>query len=52
MDPILRRSTRVDANLAEGLTPTTDYNLIDAEKISRDDITALYNTAYESSRTK
>ena len=25
---------------------------IDAEKISRDDITALYNTAYESSRTK
>ena len=52
VDPILRRSTRVDANLAEGLTPTTDYNLIDAEKISRDDITALYNTAYESSRTK
>ena len=36
--------------LAEGLTPTTEYNLVDADKISRDDITAQYNTAYEQSR--
>ncbi len=50
VDPILRRSTRVDAPLAEGLTPTTEFNLVDAEKISRDDITAKYNTAYEQSR--
>ena len=47
---ILRRSTRTDAPLAEGLTPTTEYNLVDADKISRDDITAQYNTAYEQSR--
>lgn len=50
VDPILRRSTRVDAPLAEGLTPTTEFNLVDAEKISRDDITAKYNAAYEQSR--
>ena len=50
VDPILRRSTRTDAPLAEGLTPTTEYNLVDADKISRDDITAQYNTAYEQSR--
>ena len=50
VDPILRRSTRVDAPLAEGLTPTTEYNLVDADKISRDDITDQYNAAYEQSR--
>ena len=50
VEPILRRSTRTDAPLAEGLTPTTEYNLVDADKISRDDITAQYNTAYEQSR--
>ena len=27
-----------------------EYNLVDADKISRDDITAQYNTAYEQSR--
>ena len=50
VDPILRRSTRVDAPLADGLTPTAEYNLVDADKISRDDITAQYNAAYEQSR--
>lgn len=50
VDPILRRSTRTDAPLAEGLTPTTSYKLVDAAKISRDDITEQYNAAYEQSR--
>ena len=50
VDPILRRSTRVDAPHAQGLTPTTEYNLVDADKISRDDITDQYNAAYEQSR--
>lgn len=50
VDPILRRSTVPTRPLAEGLTPTTEYNLVDADKISRDDITAQYNTAYEQSR--
>ena len=50
VDPILRRSTRVDAPLAEGLTPTTEFNLVDADKISRDEIVEQYNAAYEQSR--
>ncbi len=51
VDPIMRRSTRTDAPLAEGLTATTEYKLIEANLISRDDITEKYNEAYESSRT-
>lgn len=50
VDPIMHRSTRTDATLAEGLTPTTEFNLISAEKISRDEITEKYNAAYEQSR--
>lgn len=50
VNEVLRRSTRSDAPLAEGLKPATDYNLIQAELISRDDITAKFNEAYEASR--
>lgn len=52
VNDVLRRSTRKDASLAEGMKATTEYNLIDAERISRDEVTEKFNTAYEISRTK
>lgn len=52
VDPIMRRSTRTDADLPAGMTPTTELGLINADRISRDDITELYNKAYEESRKK
>lgn len=50
INEISRRSTRTDAELAEGMTPTSEFNLIEANRISRDEITEKFNEAYEASR--
>ncbi|AEF85620.1 putative ABC transporter, substrate binding protein [Treponema primitia ZAS-2] len=52
VNEVKRRSTRKDAKLAEGMTPTTAYKLIQANRISRGEITEKYNEAYEISRKK